>query len=661
MSTENRGRREQHRERRSLGEKFQQWRQQRREWIAGMTRGQRIRHRLLQAAVVLAIAIIAVWAVMSAWIRVPKVPDPPTAGPDTTQQPGEGEDIQFTGAELPNVAKSGRKEGYYTFLVVGRDVASGLTDTILLFTFDTNNKSLNAISLPRDTMINTSAKGGSLIRHRLLQAAVVLAIAIIAVWAVMSAWIRVPKVPDPPTAGPDTTQQPGEGEDIQFTGAELPNVAKSGRKEGYYTFLVVGRDVASGLTDTILLFTFDTNNKSLNAISLPRDTMINTSAKGGSLKRINVVYNRNRGSSDLPEAQRVENGMTALKQEVSRLTGIYPDFYVMVEWEAIGELVDALGGVYFDVPFDMNYDDPYQDLHIHQEAGYRKLSGEDAMEVIRWRKNNGEPSPGDVGRIQIQQDFLSAVLDKCLQPATLLKAPALAQVFLNNVTTDLTVGNILAFAQLAIGMDPESDVKFSTMPYTGVMYDRASLVLPVEKELLEILNSGMNPYVDQIQSSDLQLMYKKSGGGYGVTTGTLLDSSMAYAGSSSSSSGTQTTQETEEPETEQPGETDAGTETPGTTPPEGTETGTGEPGSTGSETGEPGTQGPEGETPDTDDPGAVQPEGPGQGEGAGASQPEQDPGGGNGGASQSEPSQPGTEGESGGSDLPPEWLLPDVA
>ena len=59
-------------------------------------------------------------------------------------------------------------------------------------------------------------------------------------------------------------------------------------RTGYYTFLVVGRDVASGLTDTILLFTFDTNNKSLNAISLPRDTMINTSAKGGSLKRINV-------------------------------------------------------------------------------------------------------------------------------------------------------------------------------------------------------------------------------------------------------------------------------------------------------------------------------------------------------------------------------------
>ena len=105
------------------------------------------------------------------------------------------------------------------------------------------------------------------------------------------------------------------------------------------------------------------------------------------------------------------------------------------------------------------------------------------MEVIRWRKNNGEPSPGDVGRIQIQQDFLSAVLDKCLQPATLLKAPALAQVFLNNVTTDLTVGNILPSHSWLSAWTWESDVKFSTMLYR-VMYDRASLVLPVEKELI---------------------------------------------------------------------------------------------------------------------------------------------------------------------------------
>mgnify|MGYP000450034338 CR=1 FL=1 len=75
--------------------------------------------------------------------------------------------------------------------------------------------------------------------------------------------------------------------------------------------------------------------------------------------------------------------------------------------------VDAIGGVDFDVPYPMDYHDPAQNLVIEQAPGLRHLSGDDAMQVIRWRKNNGEPSPGDVGRIQIQQDFLSAVLDKC--------------------------------------------------------------------------------------------------------------------------------------------------------------------------------------------------------------------------------------------------------
>lgn len=373
---------------------------------------------------------------------------------------------------------------------------------------------------------------GQRIRYRCLQAATILAILVIVVWLVLSAWIRVPDLPD------FTQDADGDGTvDTTFDGAELPDVARSGQRPGVYTFLVVGRDVVSGSTDTMILFTFDTNNKSINAISLLRDTMINTSASRGAQKRLNAVYSRNRGSSDLPESERVENGMNALKQEVSKLTGVYPNFYVMVEWEAIGELVDALGGVYFDVPFDMDYDDPAQDLHIHQEAGYRKLNGEDAMEVIRFRKSNDKSiSLGDVGRTEIQRDFLSAVLKKCLEPATLLKAPSLAQIFLNNVTTDLSIGNLLAFAQLAVGMDTENNVKFVSLPYTGVMYDSASLVLAKESELLELLNDGLNPYNDTIKSSDLQLMYKKSDGSYGVTNGELADPKMGRGSSSSSSS-----------------------------------------------------------------------------------------------------------------------------
>lgn len=373
------------------------------------------------------------------------------------------------------------------------------------------------------------------LRLRLCQALAVLVILIVGVTLFLRSWIRLPSVPEPPgivvpPPGGSASQplEPGQTGDVSFEGAQLPEVIRSGRKEGCYTFLLVGRDVISGATDTMMLITYDTAEKRINAISLLRDTMVNTSAKRGAQKRLNVVFARNMGDRKLSEKERIENGMTALKKEVSRLTGVYPDFYVMVEWEAIGRLVDAVGGVEFEVPFDMDYDDPYQDLHIHQKKGFRLLSGQDAMEVIRFRKSaDGSVKLGDAGRTQIQRDFLTATLKKCLTPEILLKLPTLADIFMDNVNTDLAVGNILAFAQLAVGMDVENEVTFVSMPYNNVSYDKAALVCAREKELLELLNDGINPYLDEIKSSDLQLMYRKPGGGFGVTNAALADPAVA--------------------------------------------------------------------------------------------------------------------------------------
>lgn len=371
------------------------------------------------------------------------------------------------------------------------------------------------------------------IKYRVFQALVAAAVLIIALTLFLRAWIRLPEVPDPPVGdisdpGDISQVQPGETGDISFAGARLPDVAQSGRKDGYYTFLLCGLDTVSNSTDTMILITYDTKGQAISAVSLLRDTMVNTAAKRGAQKRLNIVYTRNRGDSKLSDKERTENGMNALRMEVSRLTGVYPDFYVLVEWEAIGSLVEAIGGVEFEVPFDMDYDDPYQDLHIHQKEGLRQLSGQDAMEVIRFRKNNsGTIKLGDAGRTQIQRDFLTAVLKKCLTPEILLKLPALVRIFTENVSTDLTVGNILAFAQLAVGMDTENDVAFAVMPYYNVMYNGASLACVQEKNMLELLNSGVNPYQDDIRSSDLQLMYRKSGGGFGVTNAELADPQVA--------------------------------------------------------------------------------------------------------------------------------------
>ncbi len=375
---------------------------------------------------------------------------------------------------------------------------------------------------------------GAKLRWRLCQVLAVLTLLVVGVTLYLRSWIRLPNVPDlpgtvPPPGGNISQSQSSQPGDVFYEGGELPDVTRSDRKEGYYTFLLCGQDSVSGATDTMILITYDTKGQKINAISLLRDTMINTSA---SSKRLNTVYARNRGDRSLPHRERVENGMAALRQEVSRLTGVYPDFYVLVQWEAIGKLVDAVGGVEFEVPFDMDYDDdtPGQDLHIHQKAGLRLLNGQDAMEVIRFRKNNDETIIlYDAGRTQIQRDFLTAVLKRCLAPEILLKLPTLAQIFTENVDTDLTVGNILAFAQLAAGMDTEKDLNFVSMPFDNVAYRKASMVVARQDELLELLNDGLNPYVDEIMASDLQLIYKKSGGGFGVTNASLADPALSQA------------------------------------------------------------------------------------------------------------------------------------
>lgn len=366
-------------------------------------------------------------------------------------------------------------------------------------------------------MNKTSVQQRGRKRLFLIGVLVVLAVAL-GIAAAVRSWIRIPELPLPPV---DQTVQGGQ--------TQVPDGRPAGdRKPGVYTFLVAGKDVASNSTDTMLLLTYDTNAKTVTGLNLPRDTMMNVTTAS---KRLNAVYVYNRGKD---KATYTEKGMAALKAAVQDLTGVMPDFYVMVEWEAVGELVDAVGGVEFEVPFDMDYDDPYQDppLHIHQKAGLRTLSGDDAMQVIRWRKNNdgsgGEG--GDIARLGIQQNFLKAVVKKCLQPAIVLKFTSLVEIFKNNVETDLTVGNILAFAEQAIGMNPESGVSFTTAPLAdSFKYNKAALVTLDPQGMLDIVNGGINPYTEDIALEDLEIVVRKSDGYFTVTSGEIAENINDFA------------------------------------------------------------------------------------------------------------------------------------
>ena len=116
--------------------------------------------------------------------------------------------------------------------------------------------------------------------------------------------------------------------------------------------------------------------------------------------------------------------------------------------------MNAIDGVDFNVPVNMDYDDPYQDLHIHFSAGMQHLTGEEALKVVRFRHNNDGSGYGseDIGRMQTQQNFLKAVAQQTLTLSNVDKIDTFVKIFQQYVDTDLTLGNLAWLAKEAISM-----------------------------------------------------------------------------------------------------------------------------------------------------------------------------------------------------------------
>ena len=258
------------------------------------------------------------------------------------------------------------------------------------------------------------------------------------------------------------------------------------RKDDFFTILVSGLDDDNGGSDTNILVGFDAKNQAITCVSIPRDTGVYINGKS---RKINYAYNA--------------GGMEQMRQTVSDALGIPVDVSVEVNLKAFVKLVDEIGGVDFEVPLNMNYDDPYQDLHIHLQKGMQHLNGADALKVVRFRHNNDGSGYGteDIGRIGTQQAFLKAVFQKML--ANPQKITAYAQIFSEYVKTDLAVSELAWFGQeaLLMGMDKLS---FSTLP--GVWSDRLNRWVIDQDAALELVNSGLNPYLIDRTLADLHLV-----------------------------------------------------------------------------------------------------------------------------------------------------------
>ena len=302
-----------------------------------------------------------------------------------------------------------------------------------------------------------------------------------------------------------------------------PKVSGERKSDDYYTILLLGRDTGGGGNcDTMMLVSYDVTNQKMTVMSIPRDTMVNVP---WDVKKINSVYNYYGGG---------DKGIAKLDNEISDLIGFVPDYSVIVEWEAVGKLVDAIGGVTYDVPRDMDYEDPYQDLSIHIKKGTQTLTGEQAMGVVRFRDGKNGYNNGDLGRIETQQGFMKAVIQQLLQIKNVTKIQKFAQIFQENVTTDLSVQNLFWFGKSAImGGLTMDNVTFVTMPnetttcWSRTYHNYQSYVVPDAEALMNLVNTSLSPYKEQVTLSELDIMSVNKDGSVSSTTGNVEDSKAA--------------------------------------------------------------------------------------------------------------------------------------
>lgn len=260
------------------------------------------------------------------------------------------------------------------------------------------------------------------------------------------------------------------------------------RRNGVSTILLCGADIGGDRTDTMMLLYVDSNKKQAGLLSLPRDTYTVT-AYGESYK-LNSAYGRNGGG---------EEGMDVLLDYVQKLIGYRPDGYMLVELPMLRDLVDLMGGVQFNVPRDMT--SMGIDGGIHLEAGLQHLNGEQALGLIRYRYGYENQ---DLGRQDVQKNFLKACLQQWVTPENLGKIKDALSLVKAQCFTDLTTGNFAWFGLnlLRCGF---SNIYTDTLPGYATMIGDQSYYVLYPEEVASLIQDRYNPYKTEITSEKLDI------------------------------------------------------------------------------------------------------------------------------------------------------------
>lgn len=249
------------------------------------------------------------------------------------------------------------------------------------------------------------------------------------------------------------------------------------------TILVMGVSEDLGgapLTDTMMVIGYNPNEQKAYALSVPRDTFIGSSAETATgSDKLNSLYKKS-----------PEKTIAAIE----KITGLEIDYYCVVQNKVVRDVVDALGAVEFNVPIDMNYDDPTQNLHIHLKKGIQSMNGEQVEQLLRFRHNNdGSSYPAsygdnDIGRMRTQREFVKELLKQCIRFQNVGKIVDLATAFFNNVDTNMNLSTAVSYIPYALQFNPD-DLISEQIPGEPVYYNKVSFIRAFPKETLKLVGN----------------------------------------------------------------------------------------------------------------------------------------------------------------------------
>ncbi|MFG2353714.1 LCP family protein [Streptomyces sp. NPDC048521] len=268
-------------------------------------------------------------------------------------------------------------------------------------------------------------------------------------------------------------------------GSENILVLGSDTRSGKNKKLGGGADDGSARSDTAMIVHVYEGHKKASVVSIPRDTLVDrprcTDTKGTTHPAASgVMFNESYSTG----------GAACAVKTVESITGVRMDHYLEVDFEGFQQLIDDLGGV--TVTTSKNIDDPQS--HLDLKAGTHTLDGEQALGLVRTRHGVGDGS--DLGRIQLQQAFIKALIDQVKHVGVFTspkKLYDLADTATKAVTTDSDLGSVNSLVDFADGLKgiSSSHMTMVTMP---VRYDPAdpNRVLPAKSKARLVWNALRN-------------------------------------------------------------------------------------------------------------------------------------------------------------------------